>query len=81
MDQQQQKLRSAATRAFMESLDHLEQALQETASMPETPAAPPKQIQPPSPDAEFDLSSFEQAAADIEQFMQARQDASESVQD
>lgn len=81
MDHQQQKLRYAAARAFMESLDHLEQALQEATPASETPAAPPEQMPPLPSEAEFDLSSFEQAAADIEQFMQARQSSSESAHD
>lgn len=67
MDQCQQELRRAAAKAFRESLDQLEETFQ--------PAQPPansvrKQPQSDSPAACFDMESFEQAVADIEQFIQ-----------
>lgn len=74
MDQRQQQLRHAAAKAFIESLDQLHETLQtadrqpvqlqkHTASEPDT-----------RPLDKFDLSSFEQAAADIEQFMERMRD-------
>ena len=74
MSQRQQNLRYAATRAFMESLDQLQETLQ-PADRPIPPTAPENDNHSPA-DASladpFDLSSLEQAVADIEQFMQKR---------
>lgn len=75
MNQRQQNLRYAAARAFIESLDQLQETLQ--------PVDPP--VPPPVPETDnhrhadtsladqFDLNSFEQAVADIEEFIQKRQ--------
>ena len=74
MNQRQQNLRYAATKAFMESLDQLQETLQ--------PVDQPVPLEAPEKDSDrnadasindqFDLSSLEQAVADIEQFMQRR---------
>lgn len=73
MDQPQQDLRLTAAKAFKESLEQLQQTLQ-AAEEPSVPSAPQPSTTPRrSTPLRFDLHSFEQAAADIEQFMQARQ--------
>ena len=76
MNQRQQNLRYAAARAFMESLDQLQETLQPVDSQP-LPPAPPANENHKCADAplddQFDLNSFEQAVADIEQFIQKRQ--------
>lgn len=70
MDQRQQELRHAATKAFIESLDQLHETLQpadlDSTHPQKSIASKPEACSP----NEFDLSSFEQAAADIEQFME-----------
>lgn len=75
MNQRQQNLRYAAARAFMESLDQLQETLQPSEAQP-TPTAP-EQVDHRRGDAAssdpFDLSSFEQAVADIEAFIQQKQ--------
>jgi len=77
MNQRQQDPRDAANRAFAESLNQLQKTLQ---------SADTKAVQPIEPDhnnpdsansASFDLSSFEQAVADIEAFMDTRQQPEE----
>ena len=78
MNQQQRNLRHAAAEAFIESLDQLQQTLQSTDSQTALPprSAPVKRPEPTPPaSAQFDLGSFEQAVADIEQFIQANQAA------
>lgn len=78
MNQQQRNLRHAAAEAFIESLDQLQQTLQPADSQPVVPprAAPVKRTDSASSSsAQFDLGSFEQAVADIEQFIQASQAA------
>lgn len=70
MDQCQQDLRRAAARAFVESLEQLHETFQKPDEHPAKaenhPLAPPP---PPVSSSCFDLNSFEQAVADIEQFM------------
>ena len=75
MSQRQQNLRYAATRAFMESLDQLQETLQPAdQSAPSTASENGSDRNADAPLADpFDLSSLEQAVADIEQFMQKRQ--------
>jgi hypothetical protein len=75
MNQRQQSLRYAATRAFMESLDQLQETLQPAdQSVPPTPPENSSHRNADAPLADqFDLNSLEQAVADIEQFMQKRQ--------
>ena len=77
MDQQQQELRRAAARAFLDSLDQLQETLK-----PVNGQAAPAIVQPEAKKQKLpnsgsrtpiDLSSFEQAAADIEQFMMNRE--------
>lgn len=65
-----QQERLAAARAFDEAIDQLYTVLQ--SDRPAEPANP--ELQPPTENsvASFDLNSFEQAAADIEQFIQAK---------
>jgi hypothetical protein len=74
MESNQRELRRAATRAFIESLDKL----QETLAIEETP--PPQKlsnghvsepIRPQPEAANFDLNTLEQAVEDIEQFIQS----------
>ena len=65
-----QQERQAAARAFDEAIDQLHAVLQ--SDLPPEPAASSPAAPSEKPDAAFDLSSFEQAAADIEQFIQAK---------
>ncbi len=78
MDHHQHNPRYAAARAFMESLDQLQDTLQPADSQSVPPPVLPTDSQPSQADVsasdQFDLSSFEQAVADIEQFMQTRQE-------
>lgn len=70
MDQHQRELRRAAARAFIESLDQLQQTFQPAdgqatrSASASGPIAPAAEAAPPA----LDLMSFEQAAADIEAF-------------
>ena len=83
MNQRQQNLRYAAARAFIESLDQLQETLQPSEAQPVAPTAPEKaNYRKPevAPSDLFDLSSFEQAVADIEEFIQKRQQGEESVE-
>ncbi len=73
MEQRQQDPRQAAARAFHEALDQLHETLHAEAS----PAAPPEVFTPSqenvssaSQPTSFDLDSFAQAVADIEQFLE-----------
>ncbi len=78
MSQRQQNLRYAAARAFMESLDQLQETLQSTDDRSGQASTPPPGNEPPptkTASAEaFDLSSFEQAVADIDAFIQRQHD-------
>lgn len=73
MDSCQRELRRSAAQAFKRSLDDLET----TFSAPPQPnpstqtSADSVQV-PPEATADLDLSSFEQAVADIEEFLQRR---------
>lgn len=82
MNQRQQNLRYAAARAFIESLDQLQETLQPSEAQPVTSTAPEQPTYTPvetPPSDPFDLSSFEQAVADIEAFIQTRQQGGEDV--
>ncbi|MBW4692497.1 MAG: hypothetical protein KME27_12110 [Lyngbya sp. HA4199-MV5] len=81
MNQRQQNLRYAAARAFIESLDQLQETLQPSEAQPVAPTAPEKGSHraETSPADPFDLNSFEQAVADIEEFIQKRQQGGEGV--
>ena len=78
MDQNQRELRRAAAKAFQASLEQLGQSFQpgqdktdETHST-ESPTPPRAPQPPPTQDAAIDVKALEEAAADIEQFMQSR---------
>jgi hypothetical protein len=73
-NQHQQELRRAAAKAFMRSLDELHDSLQKSDS---------KVVQPPrtngnepnsSTSLHFDLNTFEQAVADIEEFIERQKE-------
>lgn len=78
MNQRQQNLRYAAARAFMESLDQLQETLQPSEAQSVNALDPEqenKRSDTPSPaGSSFDLQSFEQAVADIEEFIQKQHD-------
>ncbi|MBW4420062.1 MAG: hypothetical protein KME13_12645 [Myxacorys californica WJT36-NPBG1] len=61
---EQQELRRAAAKAFMESLDKLQETLSESEAKTKAQAT--------AAPARPELEEFEQAVADIEQFMQSR---------
>jgi hypothetical protein len=63
MDHQQRELRRAAAQAFAESLNKLEQTL-----------CAPEEKPLPVPEVPLSLLDLEQAVADIEQFMQAKEE-------
>jgi hypothetical protein len=73
MNQHQQGLRLAAARAFIESLDQLQETLQDSP----TPPAPhlDQPLSAENSPVEFNLATFEQAIADIEAFMERQQNA------
>ena len=76
MDQQQQELRRAAAQAFMASLDQLQETLKPVTKPAPATGNSGQTKQNPSNSgvrAPIDLSSLEQAAADIEQFMMNRE--------
>lgn len=71
MDEHQRSLRRAANQAFMESLDQLAVSLRQESK----PAQKVDQQQPDGAVAPpINLRALEEAAADIEQFMQTTQD-------
>ncbi len=74
MGQPQQEVRQAAAEAFKQSLDQLQQSLESTQQSPK-PHSP--SLHSPKPkierSAKFDLNVWEDAIADIEQFIQQRQ--------
>ncbi len=75
MGQPQYEIRRAAAEAFKQSLDQLQQTLESTQE-PSKPHPPRREPAPqPTTDrsAKFDLSAWEEAIADIEQFIQQRQ--------
>ena len=76
MDLQQQDARRAAARAFIESLDKLQETLCSDAGKAVTPE--PEAIEAvvdssSKTPVEINLDTLEQAVADIEQFMQAKE--------
>ncbi len=76
MDLQQQDARRAAARAFIESLDKLQETLCSEAghAAPPAPEVVEAVIDKPSEaPVVITLDTLEQAVADIEQFMQAKE--------
>ncbi len=76
MDLQQQDVRRAAAKAFIESLNKLQETLCSEAGQAAIPE--PKPVEkvadsPSHPPIEINLDTLEQAVADIEQFMQAKE--------
>lgn len=71
MDQDQRELRRAATEAFIESLDQLVDCLEAKEILSEQ-AQKAKKPQSVSRIESVSLQRLEDAAADIEQFMQAK---------
>jgi hypothetical protein len=65
-----QQERQAAARALDEAIDQLQTVLQSDEPLAPADIAPQPQAEPKA--TSFDLSSFEQAAADIEQFIQSK---------
>jgi hypothetical protein len=74
MDHGSQELRRAAEEAFMQAIAQLETTLQLPDEVTDPPTASPKITQQPADSANstFDLSALADAAADIEQFIQAQ---------
>lgn len=76
MDLQQQDARRAAARAFIESLDKLQETLCFEAGQPALPASKVVEVvidKPSEVPVALTLDTLEQAVADIEQFMQAKE--------
>jgi hypothetical protein len=76
MESNQRELRRAASRAFIESLDKLHEALAIEATPPPQKRSNGHASEPIRPQPKvgsFDLDTLEQAVEDIEQFMQSRQ--------
>lgn len=76
MDQNQNSYRRAAAKAFFDSLDQLQETLDVAdlpTAKPQPPAAKPNPSKPEKTSrSTFTLADLEEAAADIEQFMQAK---------
>ena len=78
MDLQQQDVRRAAAKAFIESLNKLQETLCSEAGQAVTPEPKPVEKVAASPvesPIEINLDTLEQAVADIEQFMQSKEQA------
>ncbi len=75
MDLQQQDARRAAARAFIESLDKLQETLCSDADKTVIPRSDAVEIvdSPAENAVEINLDTLAQAAADIEQFMQSKE--------
>lgn len=76
MNHQPNELRQAATQAFQESLDQLQETLklEEGVAQPAEPTPTVKLRQSkPKPELSFDLETLEQAVADIEKFLEQKQ--------
>lgn len=76
MDEHQHELRLAAEKAFRDSLEKLQETLisvdeQKAKSHTQAELGSPSKDKKPER-AAFDLSDLEEAAADIEEFMQSR---------
>ncbi|MCU0545753.1 MAG: hypothetical protein MUE44_26900 [Oscillatoriaceae cyanobacterium Prado104] len=80
-DDDQKNLRRASAQAFFESLDQLFESIESNTSQPPQAKSPPPQPQSPTPQtqpstgpqkpkpAKINLSDFEDAIADLEQFI------------
>ncbi|XHX78607.1 MAG: hypothetical protein RBJ76_01345 [Stenomitos frigidus ULC029] len=77
MNQRQHDPRYAANRAFAESLNQLQKTLQSTDAKAVQSLKPDHNEPDSANSTSFDLSSFEQAVADIEAFMETRQQQGE----
>lgn len=69
---QQQEARRAAAQAFFESLEHLQQSLESADNAPQEPTTSANHP-PESPGSEataISMNAWEEAIADIDQFMQ-----------
>jgi anthranilate/para-aminobenzoate synthase component I len=75
IDQDQRELRRAAAKDFIEALDQLQERLQSTDNQPTQPvrSPAPKPVEPEISPMPFDLNAFEQAVADIEEYIQQKQ--------
>ncbi|MBD2020784.1 hypothetical protein H6F43_11380 [Leptolyngbya sp. FACHB-36] len=71
MEQYSQEQRRTAARAFIESLDQLQQTLQPS-NASEQPVSRQTEAHEAAGSTSFDLGSFERAVADIEQFIERR---------
>jgi hypothetical protein len=76
MDQQQQELRRAAAKAFMDSLNKLQATLSDADELSETVT---ETVEIPVPEEKSEvMDQWEEAVADIERFMQEQnEDAAE----
>jgi hypothetical protein len=77
-DDDQKDLRRASAQAFFESLDELFDSIEANSSKPEQPESPAPEAKPASPPkrtrpAKINLSDFEDAIADLEQFIHNKQ--------
>jgi hypothetical protein len=75
MDHQPKELRQAATQAFHESLDLLQETLKQNEIPQPSESISKNKPHPPEPqnNLSFDLATFEQAVADIEKFLEQKQ--------
>jgi hypothetical protein len=77
-DDDQKDLRRASAQAFFESLDELFDSIEANSSQPEQPESPAPEAKPSTPPkrarpAKINLSDFEDAIADLEQFIHNKQ--------
>ena len=76
-DDDQKDLRRASAQSFFESLDELFDSIESNSSQPAPPKSPPPQAKSSSlpkktRPAKINLSDFEDAIADLEQFIQSK---------
>ncbi|MBF2025492.1 MAG: hypothetical protein IGS48_01830 [Oscillatoriales cyanobacterium C42_A2020_001] len=72
---QQREVRRAAAQAFVESLEQLQQTLGSAGEKARTPrAGNSKSSEPAAKPTTFDLNSWEEAIADIDQFINQQSD-------
>ncbi len=73
MNQHQEEIRHNAAKAFIESLSQLRATLQTPGNEPIQPATSEPLVSHSTSTSAFDMDSFEQAVADIEEFIEKRQ--------
>lgn len=80
MDQQRQEARRAAAKAFLESLDKLQETFKPAEPPANAPVAEPRVVTPSARRKPmFDLAALEDAAADIERYMHSQSSSNADI--